>query len=177
MAPGTKLTLGVKIDADGATLPSRFAEAAREAGLQLRVELVADGYDKRHLDFGKIHGVQEDDLQLLVQALGLHEGARVLDLGCGCGEVSANILAEADRRQINIDLYPCDLHQAQIQRISQDTQSRARKIVVGDARSFRLDQLLHMPIEAGFNEAQPLRQVHFRQFDSGATRQRTRWQR
>jgi ubiquinone/menaquinone biosynthesis C-methylase UbiE len=247
MAPGTKLTRGVEIGADGvitgATLPSVFAAAAKEAGLQLRVELVADGYDKRHVDFGKIHGVQEEDLQLLVQALGLREGARVLDLGCGYGEVSANILAEAHRRQIGIDLYLCDLHQAQIQRISQDTQSRAKQIVVGDARSlpfsneqfdsvvmkmalhevpvwdqpyvceqvlrvlrpggafvvwgvmpgdgelqdvfnkimqvkdvlagyeslvrdryfFRLDQLLHMLTEAGFNEAQQLRQVHFRQ--------------
>jgi hypothetical protein len=103
MAPGTKLTLGVEIHADGAitgaTLPPGFAEAAKEAGLQLRVELVADGYDRRHVDFGKIHGVQEDDLQLLVQALGLHEGARVLDLGCGYREVSASILAEAHRRQ------------------------------------------------------------------------------
>jgi ubiquinone/menaquinone biosynthesis C-methylase UbiE len=247
MAPGTKLTLGVEIGAGGAisgvTLPSGFAAAAKEAGLQLRVELVADGYDKRHVDFGKIHGVQEDDLQLLVHALGLHEGARVLDLGCGYGEVSTNILAEAHRRQIGIDLYLCDLHQAQIQRIAQDTQSRVKQIVVGDARGlpfasdefdsvvmkmvlhevpiwdqpyvceqvlrvlrpggafvvwgvmpgdgelqdvfnkimqvknllagyeslvrdryfFRLDQLLRMLIEAGFNQAQQLRQVHFRQ--------------
>jgi ubiquinone/menaquinone biosynthesis C-methylase UbiE len=138
LAPGTRLTLGVEIGADGAitgsTLPLEFAEAAKKAGLQLRVELVADGYDKRHVDFAKIHGVQEDDLRLLAQALDLREGARVLDLGCGYGEVSANILAESDRRQIAIDLYLCDLHQAQIQKIPPETQSRAKQIVVGDAR-------------------------------------------
>jgi ubiquinone/menaquinone biosynthesis C-methylase UbiE len=245
--PGTKLTLGVEIDSNGvitgATLPPGFAAAAKEAGLQLRVELVTDGYDKRHVDFAKIHGVQEEDLRLLVQALGLQQGARVLDLGCGYGEVSANILAESRRRQISIELYLCDLHQAQILRISKDTQSGAKQIVVGDARRlpfpsdhfdsvvmkmalhevpvwdqpyvceqvlrvlrpggafvvwgvmpgdselqdvfnkimqvknvlagyeslvrdryfFRLDQLLHMLTEAGFEEAQELRQVHFRQ--------------
>jgi ubiquinone/menaquinone biosynthesis C-methylase UbiE len=245
--PGTKLMLGVEIDSNGvitgATLPPGFAAAAKEAGLQLRVELVADGYDKRHVDFAKIHGVQEEDLRLLVQALGLQQGARVLDLGCGYGEVSANILAESRRRQISIELYLCDLHQAQILRTSKDTQSGAKQIVVGDARRlpfpsdhfdsvvmkmalhevpvwdqpyvceqvlrvlrpggafvvwgvmpgdselqdvfnkimqvknvlagyeslvrdryfFRLDQLLHMLTEAGFEEAQELRQVHFRQ--------------
>jgi ubiquinone/menaquinone biosynthesis C-methylase UbiE len=247
LAPGTKFTLGVEIDAGGAItgsrLPPGFAELAKKAGLQLRVELVADGYDKRHVDFVKIHGVQEDDLRLLVRALGLREGARVLDLGCGYGEVSANILAEALRLQISVELYLCDLHQAQILRIPQDTRSRAKQIVVGDARNlpfavgqfdsvvmkmalhevpiwdqpyvceqvlrvlkpggafvvwgvmpadgelqdvfnkimqfkntlagyeslvrdryfFRLDQLLNLLTEAGFDQAQELRQVHFRQ--------------
>lgn len=244
---GTKLVLGIEIGVDGtiaaAALPAEFAAAAREAGLQLRVELIADGYDKRHVDFAKIHGVRDDDLQLLAQALALREGTRVLDLGCGYGEVAVNILAEADRRHIAIALFLCDLHQAQIASVPRDLRERATEVVVGDARNlpftsehfdsvvmkmvlhevpiwdqptvcdevlrvlrpggtfvvwgvmpqdgevqdvfnkimqlkntlagyeslvrdryfFRLDQLLHMLTEAGFADAQELRQVHFRQ--------------
>jgi ubiquinone/menaquinone biosynthesis C-methylase UbiE len=103
--------------------------------LQLRVELVADGYDKRHVDFAKIHGVHKDDLQLLAQALNLRDGSRVLDLGCGYGEVSGNILDEAEHRGIGIELFLCDLHDAQLRSIPPDLRARARQIVVGDARN------------------------------------------
>jgi ubiquinone/menaquinone biosynthesis C-methylase UbiE len=136
---GTKVVLGVEIGVDGAiagvAVPPEFAAAAREAGLRLRVDLVADGYDRRHVDFSKIHGVREDDLQVLAQTLGLRQGMKVLDLGCGYGEVSANILADADRRGIGIDLSLCDLHEAQIRNVPQVIRSRARQIVIGDARS------------------------------------------
>jgi len=247
LMPEEKLLLGIEIGADGAiagaTLPPAFVAAAREAGLQLRVELIADGYDRRHVDFTKIHGVREDDLQLLAQALGPREGARVLDLGCGYGEVSASILADADRRKTTIELYLCDLHEAQLKSVPPEIRARAKDVVVGDARNlpfppnyfdsivmkmvlhevpiwdqptvctqafrvlrpggvfvvwgvmpadgemqdvfnrimqvknllagyeslvrdryfFRLDQLLHMMVEAGFADARELRRVHFRQ--------------
>lgn len=139
LAPGTRFVLGVEIGTDGTIastkLPPEFVAAALDGGLQLRVELVADGYEKRHVDFAKIHGVHADDLQLLAQALGLREGARVLDLGCGYGEVAANILAEADRRRIGIELFLCDLHEAQIRSMPQQLRARAREVVVGDARN------------------------------------------
>lgn len=138
-APGTSLTLGVDVAADGtisgAVLPPEFAAAAHQAGLQVRVELVADGYEKRHVDFAKVHGVREGDLALLAQTLGLRDGARVLDLGCGCGEVSASILAEADRQNVEIDLHLCDLHGAQLALVPTAVARRACEIVVGDARS------------------------------------------
>lgn len=136
---GTTLVLGVEIGADGtitgATVPPEFADAARAAGLQLRVELIADGYDKRHVDFAKIHGVRDDDLRSLALALDLHEGSRVLDLGCGYGEVSASILTDVDRRGIGIELFLCDLHEAQLRSVPPDIQARAKQIVVGDARN------------------------------------------
>jgi len=69
-----------------------------------------------------------------VQFAPQHFNRSNLLLVCPIAPQSANILAEADRRQISIDLYLCDLHQAQIQRISQDIQSHAKQIVVGDAR-------------------------------------------
>ena len=137
-APGTRLTLGVEVAADGTVsgvvLPTAFAAAAQQAGLQLRVELVADGYEKRHVDFARIHGVRGEDLALLARKLGLHDGARVLDLGCGYGEVSASILAETTRQGIGIDLHLCDLHAAQLALVPQEVRVRAAQVAVGDAR-------------------------------------------
>lgn len=78
---------------------------------------------------------REDDLQLLAQALGLREGARVLDLGYGYGAVSANILAEARSPPIGGDLYLCDLHKAQILSVPRSIEARATQMVVGDARN------------------------------------------
>jgi ubiquinone/menaquinone biosynthesis C-methylase UbiE len=139
LTPGTRIALGIEVGPDGAatalTLPAEFVRAAKEAGLQLRVELVADGYDKRHVDFAKIHGVHESDLASIAEALALRQGARVLDLGCGYGEVSINILAEADRRGLGIELTLCDLHEAQLGAVPQDTKARAKEVVVGDARA------------------------------------------
>ena len=42
-------------------------------------------------------GECEDDLQRLADTLDMEQGDRVLDLGCGYGEVSQNVLAAADR--------------------------------------------------------------------------------
>jgi ubiquinone/menaquinone biosynthesis C-methylase UbiE len=135
---GAKLVLGVEIDADGTitgtALPPDFAAAAKAAGLQLRVELVADGYEKRQADFARIHGVQDDDLQFMAQMLGLADGARVLDLGCGYGEVSAHIVAESDRLGVRIGLSMCDLHAVQLGRVPPELHARANDVVVGDAR-------------------------------------------
>jgi Mycolic acid cyclopropane synthetase len=149
LKPGAKLFLGVEIGADGtiigSTLPPDFAKAVKAAGLQLRVELVADGYEKREADFAKIHGVQDDDLQFMAQTLGLANGARVLDLGCGYGEVSAHIFAEADRLGVMIRLSMCDLHDAQLRRVPPEIHSRANDMVVGDARTSPFPTASSMP--------------------------------
>jgi ubiquinone/menaquinone biosynthesis C-methylase UbiE len=136
--PDAKVVLGVAIDTRGTVtgvmVPPGFARAAREAGMQLRIELIADGYQKRYVDFGAIHGVREEDLRMLVQAIDLRDGMRVLDLGCSCGAVSAAIIVEADRRGIDVDLVLCDLHEPQLRSVPEAVQARARRMVVGDAR-------------------------------------------
>lgn len=136
---GTTVTLGVEVGADGTitgvSLPPQFAMAARAAGLQVRVQVVVDGYQKRQVDFAAIHGVRDDDLQRLADALDISDGARILDLGCGYGEVSANVLAAADRAGIRIELTMCDLHEAQTARIPADIRGRAADVIIADARS------------------------------------------
>ena len=138
LPPATRIVLGVEVGADGTlsgvTLPPEFARAARAAGMQLRVDFVADGYQRRHVDFSSIHGVQEDDLRVLAQALDLRAGMRVLDLGCGYGATSASIVAEADRRGIEIELVLCDLHEPQLRNVPSDLRARAQQVVVADAR-------------------------------------------
>jgi ubiquinone/menaquinone biosynthesis C-methylase UbiE len=138
LPPATKIVLGVEVGADGTlsgvTLPLEFARAAQEAGMQLRVDFVADGYQRRHVDFSSIHGVQPDDLRALARALDLRAGMRVLDLGCGYGAASAGIVAEADRRGIDIELVLCDLHEPQLRNVPPDLRTRAQQIVVADAR-------------------------------------------
>ena len=140
---GTAFTLGVEVGADGTMsgvrLPAEFAAAARAAGLQIRVQLVVDGYDKREVDLAAIHGVRDDDLQRLADALDMKTGDRVLDLGCGYGEVSQNVLAAADRAGTTIELTMCDLHEVQTHRIPDAVRARAADLVIADARSLPFD--------------------------------------
>jgi hypothetical protein len=51
----------------------------RNRGLQIRVEVMADGRDTREVDLAAIHGVGDDDLDRPAEALELTADAR----GCG----------------------------------------------------------------------------------------------
>ena len=188
MKPGTRLMLGLEIDADGtitgAVLPPDFADAVKAAGLQLSVALIADGYEKRKADFAKIHDVQDDDLRFMAQMLRLSDGARVLDLGCGYGEVSAHIIAEADRLGLRIELSMCDLHYAQLQRVPPELRARAKDVVVGDARripfpdaTFDAVVVKMMLHEVPSNDQPGVCEQVLRVLHPGAARHRTRGKR
>ncbi|MFA0813860.1 class I SAM-dependent methyltransferase [Microbulbifer epialgicus] len=128
------------IDFDGNNLHAhleatpKIQQLAVDLKLQFRSELITDGYNIRVVDFSRIHGVEAADLDKLAEALELKNGASVLDLMCGYGEVSAHVLGYAKRSDISIDLSMCDLHKTQLDRIPQNIKSQVSNVTIGDAR-------------------------------------------
>ncbi|XYK80658.1 MAG: class I SAM-dependent methyltransferase [Labrenzia sp.] len=113
---------------------SELLALAEELKLQIRSELIADGYNIRKVDFSKIHGVAGHDLKKLADALELDDKACVLDLMCGYGAVSSHILEYSNSSNIGIHLSMCDLHKVQLDRIPEEVRSQVSDITVGDAR-------------------------------------------
>lgn len=137
---GSNMRIVLEFDSDGAlssTLEADPAllELAETLKLQLRAELIADGYNIRKVDFSKIHGVAGKDLEKLADAMEIQDGSRVLDLMCGYGAVSAHILNRAKNAGINIELSMCDLHKVQLDRIPDNVRAAAVDVTVGDARN------------------------------------------
>ncbi len=137
---GGKVRMVLEIDANGVLSSTLEAdpdmlELAADSELQLRGELIADGYNIRKVDFSKIHGVAGEDLGKLADAMEISDGACVLDLMCGYGAVSAHILNRAEKEQLQIELSMCDLHKVQLDRIPDTVRSRAADVTVGDARN------------------------------------------
>lgn len=94
----------------------------------------AQGYQSRHSYVFK-HG------EGLVELLGAKPDERILDLGCGSGQLTAKI-AEAGAHVIGIDLSPDMIAQAR-------ANYPQIEFSVADATSFRLDQ----PVDAVFSNA------------------------
>ncbi len=119
----------VSVDADASVV-----ESLKESSLQLRCELLVDGYDIRKVDYSKIHSVQPGDLLKLASALEIKNGNTILDLMCGYGAVSEHILEVTKSQSISVHLSLCDLHAAQLDRISSHVREQADVITIGDAR-------------------------------------------
>lgn len=114
---------------------AELAALANSQQLQLRGELIADGYNIRKVDFSKIHGVAGNDLGKLADAMEISDGAHVLDVMCGYGAVSAHILERSKKEGFSVELSMCDLHRVQLDRIPDDVRDGAKEVTVGDARN------------------------------------------
>jgi len=86
----------------------------------------------------------------LVELLDPKPGERILDLGCGSGQLTAKI-AEAGARVIGIDLSPDMIAQARANYPEDRTAIRQGKVefAIGDATSFELAE----PVDAVFSNA------------------------
>lgn len=156
---GGKVRMVLEIDGDGvlsSTLEAdpEMLKLAAESELQLRGELIADGYNIRKVDFSKIHGVADEDLGKLADAMEISDGASVLDLMCGYGAVSAHILNRAEKEQRQIELSMCDLHKIQLDRIPDSVRAKAANVTVGDARNLPYDDAMFdaVVIKMGLHE-------------------------
>lgn len=141
---GSKVRIVLELDGDGVLSSSLEADPdmlglAASFELQLRAELIADGYNIRKVDFSKIHGVAGEDLEKLADAMEISDGARVLDLMCGYGAVSAHILDRTEKERLKIELSMCDLHKVQLDRIPDAVRAMAADVTVGDARNLPYD--------------------------------------
>ncbi|MDP5216485.1 class I SAM-dependent methyltransferase [Ruegeria sp. 2205SS24-7] len=137
---GKKMRVVIEVDDQGvlsSTLEAdpELLELSQAMKLQFRGELIADGYNIRKVDFSKIHGVAGNDLGKLADAMEIPDGARVLDLMCGYGAVSAHILNRAANEGHSIELSMCDLHKVQLDRIPDEVREAAADVTVGDARN------------------------------------------
>lgn len=98
------------------------------------MELVADGYELRHVDYSAIHRVEGDDMDAFAEALDLREGASVLDSMCGYGDVGRHVLDVAESSGRTVSVTFCDLHRAQLDTMDPKLRGRAADVLVGDAR-------------------------------------------
>ncbi|OGT53177.1 MAG: hypothetical protein A3E84_00905 [Gammaproteobacteria bacterium RIFCSPHIGHO2_12_FULL_42_13] len=108
---------------------------AIEMGIQLRFNLIVDGFNIRKVDFSKLHSVKNNDLMKLVEALQMQNNHSVLDMMCGYGAVSEKILQIAKEKGLDIDLHMCDLHQAQLDQAKEFFSESMATIKIGDVRS------------------------------------------
>ncbi|MFD4413514.1 class I SAM-dependent methyltransferase [Streptomyces sp. NPDC058251] len=128
---GFEVSPGGSITPAGTTKLGILAGEAGVRGLQLRVELIVDGYDVREVDYAAIHSVEPVDIDRFVDALDLDTGQHALDLFCGYGAIGQRILQRCPGALVTF----ADLHQRQLDRIPPSVASCAAAVQEADARS------------------------------------------
>ena len=119
-----------------------------------------EDWNRRCVDFSKVHGNEEEAFAYLVNALQLENGMVVGDLMCGYGEVSRKILEYCAKRHIAIRNYLLDAFQTQIDRTMQhlaeyESQGACIQRVVTNMSYFSLEsQLDRAIIKMGLHEVQ-----------------------
>ncbi|MFA0812120.1 class I SAM-dependent methyltransferase [Microbulbifer epialgicus] len=115
--------------------PPDLAELFASLNLQARCDIVADGYNVRVLDALDMDTVSAGTTEKIVEGLELQNGAKVLDLMCGAGEISQALRRFAAQNAMEIELSMCDAHRSQLERADSETHECAADITVGDARA------------------------------------------
>ncbi|MDR3623656.1 MAG: methyltransferase domain-containing protein [Chlamydiales bacterium] len=135
---GEKLKISVEIDHNGDVQvfkeESTWGHIARAAGIQMRLNLLVGGYHVRIVDFSKLHQVNTEDLDRMVDALSLANGNIALDMMCGYGSLTERILEVSKKNEISIELYCADLYLEQLERIKESVKKQICDIRITDAR-------------------------------------------
>lgn len=106
-------------------------------------EIIND-WDRRIVNFDKIHGSSREAFTELLKSLKLKTGMKIGDLMCGYGDVSYHLLEECKRKSISIETTLLDSSEVQLENSIQNLQQynkNGSKIVrvLGDARTQRFD--------------------------------------
>ncbi|WP_226646656.1 class I SAM-dependent methyltransferase [Microbulbifer variabilis] len=134
------LRLSIDLGPDGSHIaslhgPPDLVELFASLKLQVRCEIVADGYNVLTQDAIDAFVVSPESKAKLLEALDLREGDKVLDLMSGNGAVSQLLLEYADEKAMEIALSLCDTHYSQLKRIDPNVRERVVDVTVGDARA------------------------------------------
>ena len=76
----------------------------------------ARGWERRCVDFDKIHGDSSEAFQSLISSLGLESGMVIGDLMCGYGEVSRKILEYCLMNRLSVKCFLLEKYHVQMQR-------------------------------------------------------------
>jgi ubiquinone/menaquinone biosynthesis C-methylase UbiE len=71
-------------------------------------------WNRRCVDFRKIHGDSSTAFSDLVGAINWYDGIKIADVMCGYGDVSRHLLEEAKRRNTRVDLSLIDFSETQL---------------------------------------------------------------
>ncbi|MFA0790443.1 class I SAM-dependent methyltransferase [Microbulbifer echini] len=134
------LKLSIDLGPEGGHLaslhgPPDLVELFSTLQLQVRCDIVADGYNVLDQDALDTPEVSSESRGKLLEALDLCDGDRVLDLMCGSGTTSQVLLEYAEESAIGISLSMCDTHYSQLRRIDPKVREGAVDITLGDARA------------------------------------------
>ncbi len=106
-------------------------------------ERESNDWDRRIVDFSKIHGSSSEAYQRLLDSVDLCEGQKIADIMCGYGEISINLLGESRRKKAGIDLYLLDSSKIQLGSFVENSgrylNSSRITPILGDARTYRFD--------------------------------------
>ncbi|WP_444939291.1 class I SAM-dependent methyltransferase [Microbulbifer sp. JMSA002] len=134
------LRLSVDLGPDGSHIaslhgPPDLVELFASLKLQVRCDIVADGYNVLSHDALDAFVASPESKAKLLEALDLREGNKVLDLMSGSGTVSQLLLEYGDKKSMGLALSMCDTHHSQLKRINSKVRERVVDVTVGDARA------------------------------------------
>ncbi|OGJ17078.1 hypothetical protein A3K73_01475 [Candidatus Pacearchaeota archaeon RBG_13_36_9] len=122
-------------------------------------KIYKNDWDRRIVDFDKVHGDSSGAYLELLKSLDLRGDLRIGDIMCGYGEVSSHLLEESRKRGISLDLSLLDSSSVQLdnsvkylQKYRQDKNKIL--LILGDARShkFPMSSLDLIIIKMGLHE-------------------------
>lgn len=93
-----------------------------------------NSYQKRIVSYEKIHSINEDDFKALVSIVNPKNGQSILDVCCGYGSVSKNILNEIDNSNLDTKLTLLDSSELQISRAKENLTGKGLDFILADAR-------------------------------------------
>ncbi len=111
----------------------------------MRNNLNRKDWDRRIVDFDKIHGDSSEAYQKLLKSINLREGMKIGDLMCGYGDVSYHLLDESRRKNAGISIFLLDSSEVQLDNSFRNLEPynlNGNKVVrvLGDARECRFEK-------------------------------------